>query len=119
MYFKSSFHKELFVDYVRKLNSADRYYQPFAYVASAIQKKQLIDALNDHEIDYEKLQEIAGVWSSSEKAMLELAYQLFAGRNLFEYNDETPRFPTIDSILHGLDETNVQVVMQGLTMKYA
>lgn len=119
--FKSEYQEELFYQYIAKLNSTDRYYKTFAYVASAIGKKSLITALSDHRIDREKLLDLAGAWSSSERKMLEFAYQCFTGSNLFEEEEDgvtIPSYPTIDNIFSSLDNENARIVIQALAMRY-
>ncbi len=121
MYFKSEYHEELFNEYVAKLNNSDNYYLPFAYVASAIEKKQVITALSDHNVSSKKLLKMSEGWSSSEKKMLEFAYQCFTGRNLFEHDEEgmlIPTFPTIAGIFSSLDSENARIVIEALTYKY-
>lgn len=118
MYFKSDYHEELYIQYIDQLQSEDVYYGSFAYLAAAIGKKSIIKALSDHSIDVGMLEEMADVWSSSERAMLEMAWQCFTGRNFFEDKDGEVRFPTLDHILYSLDKENTKIVIEALATKY-
>lgn len=117
MYFKSRYHEELFKIFISKLKCTDRYYTGFAYVAAAIEKETLLKALDDHSVDYELLLNMSEAWSNSEKAMLEVAWQMFNGNNLYNEN-EVNQFPTINSIFTSLDEVNSRIVVEAITMKY-
>lgn len=117
MFFKSEYHEKLFETFISKLKSTDRYYTGFAYVAAAIEKETILKALDDHRVDYEMLLNMSGVWSNSEKAMLEVAWQMFNGRNLYDENEKI-QFPTINSIFFSLDSDNSRIVLEAITMKY-
>lgn len=117
MYFKDEYHSDLYNEFIAKLDGDDVYYKGFAYVASAIGKKGVVDAISKHRVKFDKLCEMAKYWSNTERAMLEVAYQMFNGRNLYE-DDEEIKFPTIDSMLRSLDSKNVTVVLEAIKMKY-
>lgn len=119
MYFKSDYHREIFEELISRFNSHDRYYVGFAYVASAIHKETITKVASDHELDYEKLIEMSGVWSNSERAMIELAYQMYNGGNLYYDYDDRPEYSTINDIFRSLDEDNTRVATTAITMKYA
>ncbi len=118
MEFKSEYHGEMYSEYIKRLNNSDRFYRTFAFIAAAIGKKQIIDTLGDHEIDGEKLIYFARGWSTSERAMIELAYQCFNGGNLFFDKDEYPIYPTLHDIMFSLDNANSGVVIQALAERY-
>lgn len=98
---------------LRKLNSMDVYYTSFAYVASATDKKEVLTVLANHKNDSEKLVEISAVWSSSEKILLELAFQLFSGRNLYTV-DEIPYFSKVHELFAYLGSENKRVALEAI-----
>lgn len=116
MYFKSDWHKQLYNQFLAKRDESyrDVYFKVFCYVAAATGKEQVGQVLVDnHRIDLEKLQEISGPYSSSEKALLELAIQLYNGNSL---QGESPA--TITDICRSLDNQNQKVVVHALTLRY-
>ncbi|MEK5071738.1 hypothetical protein [Sporosarcina sp. FSL K6-1508] len=117
MFYKTQYHEELYHQFVSKLNSNDLYYTWFAYVAAAIEKKELLKALDDCSIDVELLLDISKVWSNSERAMLEVAWQMFNNGNLYEEDSEI-LYPTIKSIFNSLDKNNSQIVIEAISMKH-
>ena len=121
LYFKSDYQEELFESILKKFRNDDVYYVGFAYVASAIYKKDVLKAVGDHEVDVDKLIKMSDVWSGSERAMLELAFQMFNGGNLYYEDDEEeqPSFTTIESIFRSLDGENTQVAVKAIGLKYS
>lgn len=116
--FKNTHHEKLYFEFMNKLNNKDQYYSGFAYVASAIQKDEIALALEDHSIDYEVLWKVSKVWSNSERAMLEVAWQVFNGGNFYEDDEGDWSYPSIDSIFRSLDTANSKIVIEAITKKY-
>lgn len=117
-YYKDSYHEELYLDFMGRLKTRDQDYSAFAYVASAIGKKEIATALEANSIDYEALWKMSSVWSNAEKAMLEVAWQVFSGGNFFEDDEENWSFPSIGSIFKSLDTGNSKVVIEAITKKF-
>lgn len=117
LFFKNSYHEELYKKFISKLNNNDIYYTGFAYVAAATQKKDILSALNDHSVDYELLFEISKPWSRSEKAMLEGAWQMFNGSNLYDEDDQI-QFPNIRALFESLDPDNSRILVEAITRKH-
>lgn len=118
MYFKTDFHEELFYRFLAKLNANDKDYVAFAYVASATLKVRIINALEDHRIKSDVLEELSNFWSSSEKTMLEAAWQLFSGRNFF-YDGDEPIYTTIAILFRNLDNENSRIMLEAMKMRYS
>lgn len=118
-YFKDLSHELLFNKFYGKLGSSTDDYIAFAYVSSAIGKKEIARALNKYEIDYEFLLQMSSKWSDAEKAMLEVAWQLFSNINLYENeNGKEIQFTSVHSIFRSLDAANSKVVIEAIKMKY-
>lgn len=117
-YYKGSFHEELHLKFMEKLKAKDREYSSFSYVAAAIGKEDILSALDYYSIDYEALWDMSKVWSNSEKAMLEVAFQLFNGSNFFVDETEQLLFSSVSSIFKSLDPANSKVVIEGITQRY-
>lgn len=101
-----------------RLKAEDREYSGFAYVAAAIQKDEIVTALDRYSIDYEALSEMAKGWSYSEKAMLEVACQIFNGGNFFADEEGEWLFPSIGSVFKSLDSFNSKIVIEAITKRY-
>lgn len=117
IFFKSDYHETLYSQFISKLNSDDMYYKGFAYVASAIEKKEILDVLSDHEVNSEMLMEMSSVWSGSERALVEVAFQIFSNNNLYD-EDEEIKFQTLHSLFRLLNSENVAIVIEAISMKY-
>jgi len=117
LFYKNQYHEELYNQFTSKLNNDDTYYKAFAYVAAAIEKKEILNALDDCNIDKDLLLVMSKAWSYSERAMLEIAWQMFNDVNLYEIEGEI-KYPTIKSIFNSLDSENLKVVIEAIGLKY-
>lgn len=117
VYFKDDDHKELFYLMMEKLKTDDIDYTSFAYLASSIGKTELLDAVDARRVKHEQLLDLSSPYSSSEKAMIELGYQLFNGNNLYE-RDEKPVFSTVNNIFYSLDSNNREVALSAIKSRY-
>lgn len=115
--FKHDEHQNLYLEMLRVLESNDTYYESFAYLASGIGKPELLSALGSRRINPVKLISLSAEYSNSERAVLEAAWQLFAGNNLYEIDDK-PRFSTIDDIFQSLDSENRTMLFHAIKGKY-
>jgi hypothetical protein len=115
MYFKDEQHQMLYQNFLylleaEELDSAE--YKVFCYLAAATKKRAIADYLSERGVDFKGLRQRALPWSTSEKALLQLGYQLFDGSSLFE-DDEL-----ITDIFYSLDNNNVTVALLALKMRY-
>lgn len=117
MFYKNQYHEELYNQFTSILNNDDTYYKSFAFVAAAIEKKGILNALDEFNIDKDLLLDMSKAWLNSERAMLEIAWQLFNDVNLYEIEGEI-QFPIIKSIFNSLDSENLKVVIEAIGMKY-
>lgn len=114
MYFKNDKHRELYNEFMTKMGSAnDKEHVSFCYLCAATGKKVIGNYISSMEgVDYKGLCEKSAPWSSSEKALLELAYQLFDGSSLFSEDN------LVSDIFWPLDGNNVAVVLLAMKMRY-
>jgi hypothetical protein len=114
MHFKNEKHKQLYYDFLHKLEAPNsKEYEAFCYLAAATGKKAIADYLDSMEgVNYKGLRDKAAPWSTSEKALLQLGYQLFDGSSLF------PDGELITDIFYSLDSNNVMVALMALKMRY-
>lgn len=90
--------------------SDDVEYGTFAYVAGATGKMAQIQKAFDAEgLDVDKLYDLMGVFSSSEKGMIRFALQCF--------NNSIDDIP-IGEVMRPLDDANKQVILQAVDMRY-
>jgi hypothetical protein len=82
-------------------------------LAAATKKRAIADYLSERGVDFKGLRDRALPWSTSEKALLQLGYQLFDGSSLFPNDDEL-----ISDIFYSLDSNNVTVALLALKMRY-
>jgi Family of unknown function (DUF6075) len=117
MYFKNSAHKTLFEKMVQRLEEyqrTNREYLSFCYVVSATNKDSVVEYISSDGVELDKIKEEAGVFSSAEKALIELGYQLFRSGNDSLFKSDN----LITDIMWPLDEKNMTVVMQALQFRY-
>lgn len=109
-WFKDETHKTRFNAMWRKAArpSDDLEWRSALYVLASIEKEGLSDCIQDGYIDFDALYQLSDGWSTSEKALVMLAYDLYNGKGGI----------TVHQLFRDLDEDNARVALEGLRLRY-
>lgn len=117
MEFTNAAHYHLYKQMLDTVEHPDKDIQAFAFVASAVGKPELVKVVGHDQIHADQLISLSANWSKGERSLIELAFQLFSGGNLYELGG-FPSFTTIDDLMQELDAKNKQVALDAVKARY-
>jgi len=84
----------------------DKNYVAFAYVAAATEMIEIRDSLSDHQIDFDKMEELSKSWSNKDKTLLNVASNIFTSGS---------KEADITGTFNSLNETDSGVVLVAIS----
>lgn len=111
MWFINPTHKQRYYEMKVKADQADDiYYDSAIYILSAVDKAEITDYVDQEHIHFERLTDNTSRWSSGEKAMIHIAWELFNG------GPEEKK--GIHDCFRSLGKTWAQVAVNAIRMRY-